>query len=181
MLSLTVRSTALAGVAANAPLFALRQINSAGAVLVVRRVGIGFITTTAFTAAQELAFGLFVCRSFSASDTGGTTISFATSYQLHRTSDNPPVSVDARYGALAAGTRTPDALPLGLQAAWSGGIGVTLTPMPHNLFRHDADVDRQIMLAANEGLEIQNVVAMGAVGVGDLIVAIEFDERTGVQ
>ena len=63
----------------NNTVFSLR--NFASNPIIVRRVGVGFITTTAFTAPQQISFGLLVARSFTASDSGGTAIAF-TGQQL---------------------------------------------------------------------------------------------------
>ena len=54
--SVGVATGALTGLAAGAAIFSFR--NLAANPIIVRRVGVGFVTTTAFTAAQMVSFGL---------------------------------------------------------------------------------------------------------------------------
>jgi hypothetical protein len=169
-------SGALTGVAAGGALFSLRNLSAN--LLLVRRIGIGLVVTTAFTTAQQLQFGLAVARSFTASDTGGTAIALTGSNAKVRTSLATPTSVDARIGttaALTAGTKTLDANRLGFQAMWAGVIGATMAPNFENLYLQTA-VGYPLVLATNEGLNIINEVAMGAAGVLSLVVNIEFAE-----
>ena len=60
---------AMTGLATGAAVFSFRNLS--GNPVLVRRLGIGFVTTTAFAAAQMLRFGLVVARSFTASDGRG--------------------------------------------------------------------------------------------------------------
>ncbi len=168
----------MTGIAAGAAIFSMRNI-SANPVL-VRRVGIGFVTTTAFTAAQIVTFGLVVARGFTVSDGGGTAIALTGSNGKHRTSLATPTSIDCRIAttaALTAGARTADANMLAIQAGWSPGAGTTVTPGLNNLMSHDTG-DYPIVLAQNEGVLIVNQTAMGAGGVGLATVAIEFAEAS---
>lgn len=168
----------LTGLAANAGLFSFRNLSANP--LVVRRIGIGFVTTVAFTTAQVTSFGLFVARSFTASDSGGTGIAFTGANGKHRTSLGTPTSLDCRIAttvALGGGIRTLDATALGLQAGWSATAGTTIAPSINNLISHDTG-DYPIVLAQNEGLVIANVTAMGAGGVGTAYVAMEFAEAS---
>jgi len=174
--SLGAQSGALTGAAANAPVFAMRNIGNN--LLMVRRIGIGFVTTTAFTAAQRVDFGLYPCRSFTASDTAQTAIVVTGNNLKHRTSLATFSSIDMRISNTAAitlGTRTPDTNPMSQVGGWSGGAGTTIITAQDNLLQHGAG-DYPLILANNEGLEIQNLTAMGAVGVGTLYVNIEFAE-----
>lgn len=176
--SVGVPTGAVTGVAAGAAIFSFRNL-SANPVL-VRRVGVGFVTTTAFTAAQMISFGLTVARSFTASDSGGTAIALTGSNAKHRTSLATPTSLDCRVAtttALTAGTRTLDANNLAVAAGWSGGAGVTIAATLNNLLSHDTG-DYPLVLAQNEGLLITNLTAMGAAGVGVATVAIEFAEAS---
>lgn len=172
--SVGAKSGALTAVAAAGPLFCLR--NLAANLIVVRRLQVGFITTTAFTAAQALAFELFFARAFTASDTGGTAIAMTGSQGKHRTSLATPTSLDMRIcaaGALTAGTRTLDTAPLALAGGASNAVGAAMQPFP--LLSHDAG-DYPLVLAQNEGLVLANSVAMGAAGIIALHVNVEFAE-----
>ena len=175
-ISAAERSGSLTGPAANTALFSFRNL-SANPVL-VRRVGCGFLTTTAFTAAQEVAFGLKVARAFTASDTAGTALALTGSNAKHRTSLATLSSIDCRICAaanLTAGTKTLDSNNLGIAGGWSGAVGVTVQPSLNNLFAHDPE-DYPLVLAQNEGLNIMNLVAFGAAGIGIFYAAIEVAE-----
>lgn len=174
--SLGAQSGALTGAAANAPVFAMRNIGTG--LLMVRRVGIGFVTTTAFTTPQRVDFGLYPCRSFTVSDSAQTAIAITGNNLKHRTSLATFSSIDARISNTASitlGTRTPDTNPLSQAGGWSGGAGTTIITAQDNLLQHAAG-DYPLILAQNEGLEIQNLTAMGAAGVGTFYVNIEFAE-----
>ena len=174
--SLGVQTGGLTGIAASAAVFSFRNI--AANPIMVRRIGAGFITTTAFTAAQQVEFGLIVGRSWSVSDTGGTPIAVLGSNGKHRTSLATPTSLDCRVSAaaaLTAGTRTLDANTMSQQAGWSAGVGTTIVPAQDNLFQH-ATGDYPLILAQNEGFIIQNLFLMGAGGAGKLHLNMEFAE-----
>jgi hypothetical protein len=170
------QSGALTGVAANGPVFSLRNAAGNGELLLVRHVGLGFLTTTAFTTAQIVDYGLFFARSFTASDSGGTAISVSGNNAKVRTSLGAPNSMDARIAttaALTAGTRTLDTNALAQIGAWSGGAGQGIVPVQNNLWDQYTG-DQLIVLAPNEGLVIANLTAMGAAGVIRLYVNVEF-------
>jgi hypothetical protein len=174
--SIGAQSGALTAVGANGPVFALR--NASSNLIMIKRVGVGFILTTAFTTPQIVDFGLAVARSWTAADAGGTAIAVTGNNGKHRTSLASPVSLDARIAAaaaLTAGTRTLDANTLGQIGAWAGAIGAGVTPSPDNLFSHNTG-DHPLILAQNEGIIIQAMTAMGATGIGRLYVNIEFGE-----
>jgi hypothetical protein len=172
----TAGSGALTGVAAGGAVFSLRNNAGNGEFFVVRRLGVGFLTTTAFTTAQAIDFGAYVARSFTASDSGGTAIALTGSNQKLRTAHTAPNAADARIsatGALTAGTRTLDAQPIGVVAGWAGGVGQgVISPFTANLWDQYAG-DHQLVLAPNEGLIIAPLTAMGAAGVGRLYVNAE--------
>ena len=175
--SVGARSGAATAVAAAGAVFSLRQL--ASTLLIVRRIGVGFIATTGFTAAQELAYALFVARAFTASDTGGTAIALTGSNAKMRTSLGTPTSVDARIAttaALTAGTKTLDATALAMTGGYAlTTAGLVLAPSLNNLLSHDAG-DYPLVLAQNEGLNVQNAILMGAAGVGTIYVNIELAE-----
>ncbi len=175
-ISVGANSGALTGVAAAGPIFTLRNIGSN--LLVVRRVTIGYVTTTAFTAAQGLAYQAFVARGFTASDSGGTAIVITGNQNKMRTSLATPTNLDMRIastGALTAGTRTLDTVALGIVGGGSSAVGASLSPQ--NLLQHDAG-DYPLVLANNEGLVIANTILMGAAGVIQLHVNVEFAEMS---
>ena len=81
----------------------------------------------------------------------------------------------AAAAALTAGTRTLETSALAIMAGSSTGVGTGLAPSL--LLAHDAS-DYPIVLAANEGIVINNLIAMGAVGVINLFVNVEFAEMS---
>ena len=177
-LSVAAKSGALTGLAANAPIFSFRNIGSNP--VVIRRIGVGFICTTAFTAAQIVDYSLIVARSFSASDSAGTAIALTGSTNKHRSSMAMLTSVDCRISAaaaLTAGTRTLDTNIMAAAGSWIGAVGAALAPSPSNLFAHDPE-DYPLVLTINEGIVIQNLTAMGALGVGTAYVNFELAEVT---
>ena len=174
--SLGARSGLITGIAALGPLFSFRNISAN--LVTIRRVGAGFMTTTAFTAAQTVDFELVVARAFAVSDSGGTAISITGSNGKHRTSLSTPTSLDARIAttaALTAGTRTLDANALGQIAGWSGAVGQGIAPTVDNLLSHTPG-DHPLVLAQNEGFIVRPITALGAAGVGNFYVNMEFAE-----
>lgn len=171
-----VSNTTFAGAGLNTPVFSFRNIGST--LMMFHRVLVSFTTTTAFTAAQAIQYNLFKATSFTASDSGGTAL-FTSGQNKHRTSmANPATAPDIRIGstgALTAGTRTLETQPIGAVHGWSGGVGATIPQT--SLLTHDAG-DYPFVLAQNEGLVLVNAVAMGAAGVGTLIVQIEWCEAS---
>ena len=172
--SVGAKSGALTGVAAAGPVFTLR--NLASNPVMVRRLQVGFVVTTAFTTAQALAFELFFARAFTASDSAGTAIALTGSQNKHRTSLATPTSLDMRVApaaALTPGTRVLDTMPLGVAGGAASALGAAMQPFA--LVSHDAG-DYPVVLAQNEGLVLANSIAMGAAGVIALHVNIEMAE-----
>ena len=173
-LSYGAASGALTGVAANGPVFSLR--NTGANLLMVRRLQVGFVTTTAFTAAQGLVYQMLKANGFTVSDTGGTAL-YVAGQNKHRLGfTNITAAPDIRISttaALGAGTRTLETVSMGLAGGTSNGLGTSM-PMTA-LLSHDTG-DYPVILAQNEGLVITNGIAMGAAGVIQLHVNIEFAE-----
>ena len=169
-------SGALTLIAAAGPVFSLR--NTGANPLMVRRVQIGFVTITAFTAAQALAYQLLKATGFTVSDSAGTAL-YTAGANKHRSSfTNIASAPDVRIAAavaLTAGTRTLEAVALGIAGGSSTGVGTSMPITP--LLSHDAG-DYPLILAQNEGLVIANTLLMGAAGVINLHVNIEFAEVT---
>lgn len=172
------KTGALTGVSANAAVFTMRQINSATQLL-IRKVQIGYITTTGYTAAQFQDFGLIVARSYTASETtGSTAITITGNNTKLRTAFSAPTSIDARIsttGAITGGTKTLDANYLAAYGTWHtaalAGLGFQMT----TIFDQGPG-DYPLVLAQNEGIYIAPLTAMGAAGVGVLTVMVEFAE-----
>ena len=174
--SVSGSSGALTGVAANGPVWSFR--NTGSNLLLVRRVSIGFVTTTAFTTAQGLQYEMFRATSFTASDSGGTAL-YTVGANKHR-NDFPNVTSApdiriASTGALTAGTRTLQTAGMGIAGGSSTAVG---TSMPITDILEQDSGDYPFVLAQNEGFIIANGIAMGAAGVIRLQVSVEYAEVT---
>lgn len=179
--SLAGKSGAATGIAANGLIFVLRQA-AAATLLLVRRVGLGFIATTGFTAAQVLDFQMLISRAYTVGPSGGTALAITGNTNKHRTSFASPTAIDCRISttaALTAGTRTQDANFVSMIGAYAtaAGVGAIIPPSPTNLFGHDPE-DYPIVLQQNEGIEVQVTTTMGAGGVGNIYASVEFAEVT---
>jgi hypothetical protein len=152
----------LTTLAAAAPVFAFRWINTA-LIAVVHKIAWGWFLTTAFGAAQIVDHGLYKCRSFSASDTGGTAVTLTPKRSSQSNTFVAATDYDMRIGALAAGTRTPAADHIAARGAWGSAIGVGIMPPAEVRFEQDYEVP--LYLEPNEGIELQNLTLMGAGGV----------------
>lgn len=169
-------SGALTAVAANGPVFSFR--NTGPNLAIVRKVMVGFVTTTAFTTAQGLTYSLIKANAFTASDSGGTAL-FTAGANKHRNSftnwsSAPDVRISST-GALTAGTRTLETVGIGVVGGTSNGVGTSMQGF--RMFDQDTG-DYPLVFAQNEGFIITNLIAMGALGVIQLHVNIEVAETT---
>jgi hypothetical protein len=177
---IAAQTGALTTIAAGGRLFSMR--NSGANLILVRRVGWGFMTTTAFTTAQALDYSLFIARNFTVGDTVGTDVSPTGNMAKHRASLATP-NVQARLAAAAVvsgGTLTQDTQAVGIIAAGSNGLATGMVPVQNNLLDHTAD-DLPIVLAQNEGITIVNNTLMGAAGVIKCYINVEYAEIAGVD
>ena len=176
-------SGAVAGVGAGSPVFSMRWAPGTGALCLINSVVISAAVTTGFTTQQELEFGLFAARGFTVADTAGTQQVVSGNNQKMRTNMNTSLIAsggDMRISstvALTAGTRTLDSQPMNANSffAIAGTASSAITNVNIPLF------DRQpgeypIVLANNEGIVINNILAMGAAGVLRLVVYVNWTE-----
>jgi hypothetical protein len=168
----------LSAVAASGLLFSLRNTAPAN-VVIIRRVGIGWLQTTAFTTAQRMEFQLLVARSFTTADSG-QPVTLTANQGKHRTTF-PSSTVDMRCATTtvlgSSGNKILDNVAVGIQWVWANALGVGIPNSPNNLFSHDAG-DHPLILGPNEGINILNGVLMGAGGAGMMYVSIEYAEAT---
>ena len=129
--SIGAASGSLTALAANAGIFSFRNLSANP--IVVRRIGVGFVTTVPFTTAQMMSFALFAARNFTASDSGGTAIALTGANGKHRTSLGTPTSLDCRIAttvSLGGGTRSLDASALGMNCIEGpGNVAVSRKPL----------------------------------------------------
>jgi hypothetical protein len=157
-----------AGTGSAGHVYALRNPSSAKKVF-ISRLRLVFTPTTAFGAAQALAFALFKLTGYSVAHSGGTAVT-----PLKRVTSQSAASVAAAQisgtGALTAGTQTLQATPI----TRFGSSHSTLPVLDAVYIPRD---DHPIVLEANEGLLIRNEILMGASGVGILSVEPEGWEK----
>lgn len=174
-------SGALTGVAAAGTVFSFRWAPATTTQLcMVRRVEIGFSTITAFTAAQTLQYSMQIARQWTSSDTGGTAALF-TQTNTGKMRTTMPTSafagggqiMIANTGANVAGTRTLDTQAVAFTQGSSTALATTMLNNP--IYQHQPG-DYPLILAANEGFIINNVQLMGAAGVINLTVNVEWME-----
>jgi hypothetical protein len=184
---LAAKSGLVTGAAATSPLFSFRWALSNGFAL-IKRVQIGWTLTTAFTTAQEVDFDIIRATAFTASDTGGTTLTpLGAQSNRERTSimngSQLTSASMATTGALTPGTRTLDGAPLnyatmGQQSAANTALqtGIPMTDMLSEVEM----ASHPLMLGNNEGFLVRNVTAMGAAGVLNLYVRVKWAEVPGL-
>jgi hypothetical protein len=174
-------SGALTVVAAGGTVYSFRWAPATTSLLcMVRRVEIGFSTTTAFGTAQSLQYSMQIARAFNSSDTGGTAAAF-TQTNTGKFRTVMPTSafagggqiMIANTGANTAVSRTLDTQAIAFVQGQSTAIGTALTSTP--IYQHQPG-DYPIIFAQNEGFIINNVTTMGATGVINLTVNVEWME-----
>jgi len=178
---LGLTSGALTVAAAGSTVFSFRWAPATSTLLcMVRRVEIGFSTTTAFGTAQALQYSMQVARNWSASDTGGTAAAFTQTNTAKFRTVMPTSAfagggqiMIANTGANTAGTRTLDTQAMAFTQGASTAIGTVLSSTP--IWQHQPG-DYPLILANNEGFIINNVTTMGATGVINLTVNVEWME-----
>lgn len=149
-----------AGLAAASPIFAARWGDATRFALIKRVIFSAGNDVTVFTAGTAL-FKLFVARSFSVADTGGTSITPVTNEnKLRATGMGTTLFSDIRMSStatLTAGTRTKDANPIGVLAAGIPAVAGSSILLPNALWEV-LPGDYPLILAQNEGLVIEATV-----------------------
>ena len=171
----TTAAWTAAGVGA---IFSLR--NAGPNLVLVRRVQIGFLLTTAFSTAQMMDYALIMGRVYTSAPTSGTVLT-ATGGNCRHRSNTPAPNVNISI-ATTAGLTTPaapntkifDANFLSYVNFWAGAIGQNLPPS--TMLFDQGPGDFPIVLRVNEGIEIVNVSVMGTTGVGTAMVTFEYAE-----
>lgn len=168
--------TMAAALAANSPIWSFRW--GSANLAVVKKVIISAGNTATAFAAGVVTFNLFVARSFTIADTGGTSILPSGSQNKLRTSMGTTLLSDVRISStatLTAGTRTLDTNPIGSISTSVPATGGTTLLNPQALFQAQAG-DYPAVLAQNEGLVIQATVP--ATGTWTFSVQAQWEELT---
>lgn len=150
-----------AGLAASSPIVSFRWGNSN--LCLLRSVKVALYTMTTAFAAGRLDVAAFFARSFTASDTGGTTATISGNNAKKRTSFGTTLLTELRFSqtaTLTAGTRTLDTQPFarlsvnGLVTAANGNV----IPLGTVLWQRDSSDEYPLVFAQNEGFVIQATV-----------------------
>jgi hypothetical protein len=148
-----------AGLAANAPILSLRWTH-ASKILLVKRVQLSMGAGATAFAAGVAQFHLFVARSFTVVDSGGTSILPSGNQNKLRTSYATTNLQDLRISAtatLTAGTRTLDANPIASIVQGVPAVAGQQILAPYPLFEARPG-EMPIQLVTNEGLVLQATV-----------------------
>lgn len=168
-------SNLVTGVAAGADVFGL--VNLSDRPLVVSGIRLRWVTTTAFTAAQALAFRLNKVYGFTVLHSSGGK-SVQGHYQNQAgiagsiAGDRVPLTDFAAYiadtGAITGATYTGE--DTDEPELFAVGAGSTLPGVYEDFGRDDG---LPLVLTKNTGIVINNHILMGAGGVGNLFVGID--------
>jgi hypothetical protein len=170
------RSGLMTVIAADADVFGMRNILSTKDAIAVAWIRLRWVTTTAFGAAQSLAFRVNKVYGFTAiHSAGGTAVQAHFRRQSQRrgtaAGDRVPLTEISSYisdtAAITGATYTAedtDELECYAVGASSTGPGVYEDWTPEDGI--------PLVLEANEGLVINNEITMGATGVGRLAVIV---------
>lgn len=179
--SCALRGTNVAASAAGSVWWAFRY-GGANLCVITKVIFDGAGVSTALTAGQAVAWGLFVARSFTVSANTGATAATLTGNNCKLRTSYATTGVSAigiSNGANITGnTRTPDAQPMGSVVGGLVGLGTFVSEAA--LF--DAySVGHPIVLAQNEGVEVQNLITFPAAGVVNFGVTVHWSELTAAE
>lgn len=168
-----------ASLAAGAALFSFRW-GDATRKCVLDDIQIGVFVDATITTAVPFLFDAVFLRTFTASDTGGTSIALTGNQAKVQTDMGTSLVTDMRIAttaALAAGTATPDGVGFAAAVGASGttvGVqtGISLT----SLYRPIAGVEHPISFAQNEGFRIRNQFGGPATGTFHIVVMVSWSE-----
>jgi hypothetical protein len=184
--SVSLFSGAYTVAAANTPMYSMRFVaGSAGQaqIAMIQRIVLTIVPTVAFTTAQQVSYGAYVARSFSAVDSGGAAATLTGNNNKLRTSMTTTqlaATGDMRIsttGTLTAGTRTLDSQAFAVASAWVPSTLVA-QPIQQVILYENFAGDQPLVLATQEGLIINNLILMGAAGVLSIGVTVEWTESS---
>lgn len=164
-----------AGLASASPIFSFRYAPGGTTLCLVKRILFDAVNAGTAFAAGTCVFNLFDARSFTASDTGGTSVlptlnklrtSFATT--------GLTAALISSTATLTAGTRTLDSQPLAaLVGVASATASIVIIPQATPFFDRRVG-EWPLVLANNEGFVIQATVA--ATGTWTFKVQVDWEE-----
>jgi len=158
-------------------------------VCMVTQVEVIWSVNTTFTTAQDVSFGLYRVNSYTAAPTGGLAATFTATQTLTtgKFDSNYPITNFSKAGdiristaaALSAGTGNCDLYPMRQFMGNTNTIGVG--PSTFKEFAMGNDPNTQaLFFRNNEGFIIAPLVTMGAGGILDFYVSVEWIEMSSV-
>jgi hypothetical protein len=159
-----LKSGVITTAVANSPLYSFRWSTGSPLNALVYYTKYNWVVTTAFAAAQLVDMGLYVARSFSGADTGGTASVPSGNSNKKRTSFATTSIADLRIAStviLTAGTRTLDSYPMTQRYAWQTAA-VGNGPADFANAYSMADEYPITLAASGEGLVLNNLAAITA-------------------
>lgn len=169
-------TTIAAGTASAGHLLALRSSHASRSIR-IRTFEPEFILTTAFGAAQEVGFDVYLTSAYSAAHTGATALTM-TGGEIHSAGEATNLTGRiADTGALTNGAHTINANAIARGSQWCSAIGAAIAPRLYDFTSCEAG---GLILtgeaATAEGLIVRNTILMGATGVGKWHFTFEWDD-----
>jgi hypothetical protein len=170
--------------AANSRLFEVR--NTSTNLIIPTRIRVGALTTGTVTTAYAFQLDLFRCTSFSAVDTTNTVTPTSSVKRTTGMTAYPGnaavryVTVAGAAAGMTGGTLTKDANPVGSYVAWTHTAAPgAITPMVTSELLDDVNGTHPLVLAQNEGFEIENaIVGSGTANVVKVLIDVSWAETT---
>jgi hypothetical protein len=170
--------------AANSRLWEVR--NTAANLIIPTRLRVTWTLTSAHTAAILDQLALFRCTAFTAVDTTNTVTPTASVKRTSGMAAAPGgaairhVTVAGAAAGMTLGTLTKDGGASGQLEQWLLAAVPTAGPTTSMLFEFLDDVNgtHPFVLAQNEGLELENVVLLGAAAGSSVVVDFSWCETT---
>jgi hypothetical protein len=158
---------------ANSTLLAFRW-GDATRFCVIKKIKLSLQQTAIQTATIFPRIQVFVARSYSASDTGGTALTITGNSFKKRTNMGTTLVTDIRVSAAAGGvtpgTRTPDADPIIDMPTQQPATTLTAIRYDAELDIGAGDGNCPVILAQNEGIIVRGpTTAFGVAGTADLV------------
>jgi hypothetical protein len=170
--------------AANSRLFEVR--NSGANLIVITRLILKWLQTAAHTAAIEDSIDVFKCTSFSAVDTTNTVTPVPSQKKTAGMTASPGgaavrgVTIAGAAAGMTGGTLTKDSSSIGQLPQWlllAQPTAGTVIPAVLDVF-DDVNGTHPLVLANNEGIEIENRVLLGAAAGSTLYIDCSWAEVT---
>jgi hypothetical protein len=173
-------SGALTTAAASGSVFSMLWANTTKRCL-VWRVNWHYSTLVALGTNQEIRMSLYIARSTTVANSGGTAATLTGSNQLlDSLGTQTSLMTDMRMcttAALTEGTTTRDSQPIMSRTSWIGAALIIGNQWPGFDARYgDSMGTNPITLRSGEQLELVNDILMGASGVFRLVVDVEWSE-----